>query len=88
MKVINQRVIVEPCDEEAVTSGGIIIPETDRERARKGIVVGLCSSITEIKLGDEIMYGKHTGTDIEIDEDNLKGKDLLIMRIDDVLLEL
>ena len=84
MKPINDRVVVEPAAAEEKTSGGIIIPDTAKEKPQKGKVVavgpGKDGNKMTVKKGDEILYGKYAGQEI-----NYKGKDYLIMREDDIL---
>ena len=78
------RVLVEPAAAEEKTAGGIIIPDTAKEKPQKGTVisVGPCKKKEEpmtVKPGDHILYGKYSGTEITVD-----GKEYLIMRQDDI----
>ncbi len=92
-ELFDDRVLVEPNQAETKTSGGIIIPDTAKEKPQKGTVVavgkGKYSEQTgtliplAVKAGDKIMYGKYGGTEINID-----GTDYLIMRASDILLKL
>jgi len=79
------RVLVEAAEAESKTSGGIIIPDTAKEKPQKGVVVAVGPGKKKdepvtLKVGDKILYGKYSGTEIGID-----GKEYLIMRQDDVL---
>ncbi|MCS7000392.1 MAG: co-chaperone GroES [Bacteroidota bacterium] len=82
------RVIVRPSEPEEVTKGGIIIPDTAKEKPMQGEVVAVGSGkMTEdgkvlplsVKVGDKVLYGKYAGTEIKID-----GEDYLIMRESDI----
>ncbi len=81
---LNDRVIVEPMKAEEKTSGGIIIPDTAKEKPQKGIVIaagpGKKDEPTTVKEKDTILYGKHAGIEVEIE-----GHPYLIMRESDVL---
>lgn len=78
------RVVVEAAAAEEKTAGGIIIPDTAKEKPQRGKVVAV-SDIDEkgnkpvVKVGDVVLYGKYAGTEIQIE-----GKDLLIMRESDI----
>ncbi|HWY97524.1 MAG TPA: co-chaperone GroES [Bacteroidia bacterium] len=79
------RVLIEAAEAESKTSGGIIIPDTAKEKPQKGVVVAVGPGKKKdepvtLKVGDKILYGKYSGTEIGID-----GKEYLIMRQDDVL---
>lgn len=84
IKPLSDRVIVEPVKGNEKTKSGIIIPETARERPSRGVVLsvgpGSKDSPITVKEGDSVLYGKHSGTDIEVD-----GLDYLIMRESDIL---
>ena len=78
------RVLVEPAAAEEKTTGGIIIPDTAKEKPQKGsiIAVGPGKKKDEpmtVKVGDKVLYGKYAGTEITIE-----GKEYLIMRQDDI----
>ena len=84
MKPINDRVVVKPAKAEEKTSGGIIIPDTVKEKPQKGKVIAVGPgkddvSMTVIK-GDTVLYGKYAGQEI-----HYEGNDYLIMREDDIL---
>lgn len=82
------RVIIRPAEPEEVTKGGIIIPDTAKEKPMQGEVVAVGKGkVTEdgkvlpmsVKVGDKVLYGKYAGTEIKID-----GEDYLIMRESDI----
>ncbi|HLO53356.1 MAG TPA: co-chaperone GroES [Saprospiraceae bacterium] len=84
MKPINDRVVVKPAPAEEKTSGGIIIPDTAKEKPQRGTVVavgpGKEGVALTVKEGDVVLYGKYAGQEI-----NHEGADYLIMREDDIL---
>jgi chaperonin GroES len=84
MKPINDRVVVKPAPAEEKTTGGIIIPDTAKEKPQKGEVIavgpGKDGNKLTVKAGDIVLYGKYAGQEI-----NHKGEDYLIMREDDIL---
>lgn len=79
IKPLADRVLVEPAAAEEKTTGGIIIPDTAREKPQKGKIVavgpGKKDEPMTVKEGDQVLYGKYGGTDLTLD-----GKDYLIMR--------
>lgn len=84
MKPINDRVVVKPAEAEEKTAGGIILPDTAKEKPQKGEVVavgpGKDGNKMTVKKGDKVLYGKYAGQEI-----SYKGEDFLIMREDDIL---
>ncbi len=84
MKPINDRVVVKPAPAEEKTSGGIIIPDTAKEKPQRGEVVavgpGKEGNKMTVQKGDVVLYGKYAGQEI-----NYNGEDYLIMREDDIL---
>lgn len=84
IKPLADRVLIEPAAAEQKTSGGIIIPDTAKEKPQKGIVVavgpGKKDEPMTVKVGDNVLYGKYAGTEISLD-----GKDYLIMRESDIV---
>ena len=85
----HDRVLVERIDEDEKTAGGIIIPDTAKEKPSEGKVVAVGSgsksddgSVTalDVKSGDKILFGKWSGTEVTVD-----GKELLIMKESDIL---
>ena len=86
---LHDRVVVEPLQDEAKTTGGIIIPDTAKEKPMQGKVIaagpgsrGDDGKLTalDVKKNDKVLYGKWSGTEVKID-----GKDLLIMRESDIM---
>ena len=84
VKPLADRVLVEPAAAEQKTAGGIIIPDTAKEKPQKGTVVAVGTGKKDepltVKAGDMVLYGKYSGTEINVD-----GKDYLIMRESDIL---
>ncbi|MBM3446213.1 MAG: co-chaperone GroES [Bacteroidetes bacterium] len=81
---IADRVLVEPTPAEEKTAGGIIIPDTAKEKPQRGTVVAVGQGKKDepmtVKSGQTILYGKYSGTEVQID-----GKDYLIMRESDIM---
>jgi len=84
MKPINDRVVVKPAPAEEKTQGGIIIPDTAKEKPQRGEVVaigpGKDGNLMNVAVGDIVLYGKYAGQEL-----NYEGSDYLIMREDDIL---
>lgn len=84
MKPINDRVVVQPAPAEEKTKGGIIIPDTAKEKPQRGKVVavgpGKDGNAMTVSKGDVVLYGKYAGQEL-----SYEGKDYLIMREDDIL---
>lgn len=89
LKPLGGRVIVEPIEQEEMTPGGIILPETAKEKPQEGKVLAAGPGDRnekgervpmELKVGDKVLFAKYSGTDIKMD-----GKKLLIMRESDIL---
>jgi len=84
IKPLADRVIIEPAAAEEKTASGIIIPDTAKEKPQKGTVLaagpGKKDEPMTLKAGDVVLYGKYSGTEINID-----GNNYLIMRESDVL---
>ncbi len=84
IKPLADRVIIEPAAAEQKTSGGIIIPDTAKEKPQKGTVVAVGPGKKDepliVKEGDTVLYGKYAGTEISYED-----KDYLIMREDDIV---
>ncbi len=84
VKPLADRVLIEPAAAEKTTAGGIIIPDTAKEKPQRGIVVavgpGKKDEPVTVKVGDLVLYGKYAGTEISIE-----GKDYLIMRESDIV---
>jgi len=83
IKPLSDRVLVEPAKAEEKTAGGIIIPDTAKEKPQKGKIVAVGNGKKDepitVKVGDNVLYGKYAGTEITID-----GKEYLIMRESDI----
>lgn len=83
VKPLADRVLVEPSAAETKTAGGIIIPDTAKEKPMRGTVVAVGNGKPDepmtVKAGDTVLYGKYAGTEISID-----GKEYLIMRESDI----
>lgn len=83
IKPLADRVIVEPAAAEEKTAGGIIIPDTAKEKPQKGKVLAVGNGKPDepmtVKKGDVVLYGKYAGTEITVE-----GKDYLIMRETDI----
>jgi chaperonin GroES len=81
---LHDRVIIKPAPAEEKTAGGIIIPDTAKEKPQRGTVVaagpGKKDEPVTVKKGDTVLYGKYSGTEVRID-----GQDLLILREADIL---
>jgi chaperonin GroES len=77
------RVLVEPAEAETKTAGGIIIPDTAKEKPQRGTVIAVGTGKKDepmtVKVGDTILYGKYSGTEISIE-----GNDYLIMKESDI----
>ena len=84
IKPLADRVLIKPDKAEEKSAGGIIIPDSAKEKPLKGKVIavgkGTKDEAMELKEGNEVLYGKYAGTEIEID-----GEKLMIMRQSDVL---
>lgn len=89
IKPLRDRVIVRRLGEEEKTKGGIIIPDSAKEKPQEGEVVAVGSGKVledgkviplEIKKGDRVLFGKYSGTEVKVD-----GEELLMMREEDIL---
>ncbi len=89
IKPLADRVIVRPIEPEEKKQGGIIIPDTAKEKPQEGEVIAVgpgkindsgAKVAMEVKKGDRVLYGKYAGTEVTID-----GKEYLIMRESDLL---
>ena len=86
---MDDRVLVEPCEAEEMTSGGIILPDTAREKPQRGKVVAVGPGKLldsgkrgqmSLSLGDEVFYGKYSGTEIEFGPETY-----VVLRENDIL---
>jgi chaperonin GroES len=89
LQPLNDRIVVKRSEEKEVTKGGIIIPETAKEKPIEGKVLAVGTGKVlddgskiplDVKEGDKVLFSKYAGSEVSID-----GEDLLIMREDDVL---
>ena len=89
IKPLADRVVVKPAEAEEKTSGGIILPDTAKEKPQEGTIVAAGPGKVsdngtkvpmEVKTGDKILYGKYSGTEVTIGD-----REYLIMREDDIL---
>jgi len=89
IRPLQDRVIVQRIEEEEKTKGGIIIPDTAKEKPQEGKVIAVGKGKTgddgkviplTVKEGDKILFGKYSGTELKLD-----GNEYLIMREDDIL---
>lgn len=88
-KPLHDRIAIKPIEQEEKTKGGIIIPDTAKEKPMQGIITAVGTGTRnekgevhplELKVGDKVLYGKWAGTEIEI-----KGEKLIVMKENDVL---
>jgi len=83
LKPIADRVIVRPAAAEETTKGGIIIPDTAKEKPQRGEIIAVGTGKKDepmtVKAGDKVLYGKYAGTEITID-----GEEYLMMRESDI----
>lgn len=89
IRPLNDRILVKRLEEKEVTKGGIIIPDTAKEKPIQGEVIAVGKGkmlengeirALDVKVGDKVLFGKYAGTEIKID-----GEEFLMMREDDVL---
>jgi len=89
LKPLGNRVVVEPLEQEEVTSGGIVLPETAKEKPQKGIVLSVGPGDRDdegkripmdVSVKDTVLFAKYSGTEVKID-----NKKLLILRESDIL---
>lgn len=81
IKPMNGRVVVKPVEESEEAAGGVVIPDTAKEKPTEGEVVAVAEDATEeVAAGDRVMYAKFGGTEINAD-----GKDYVLLTADDLL---
>ena len=84
LRPLQDRILVQRVEEETTTKGGIIIPDTAKEKPQKGKVVAVGPGTKDekmtVKEGDTVLYGKYSGTELKLD-----GTDYLMMRESDIL---
>lgn len=89
IRPLHDRVVVKRMEEERTSAGGIVIPDSAAEKPMKGEVIAVGNGkvndagevrMLDVKVGDQVLFGKYSGTEIKID-----GDDVLIMREEDIL---
>lgn len=89
LKPLGDRVVIEPIESEEKTAGGIVLPDTAKEKPQEGKVVAVGTGrvldsgervAIEVKVGDRIIFSKYAGTEVKYE-----GKDYLILRESDIL---
>ena len=89
LQPLNDRILVQRLEEDSVSKGGIIIPDSAKEKPAKGKVVATgpgkrnsdgARVAVDVKAGDEVLFGKYAGTEVK-----LNGLDYMILREDDIL---
>lgn len=89
IRPLGDRVVVEPLEAEQKTKGGIILPDTAKEKPQEGKVVAVGKGKVndkgelvpiEVKVGDKVLYGKYSGTEV-----NIEDKQYIILREEDIL---
>ena len=89
LKPLGSRVVIEPLEQEEITAGGIVLPETAKEKPQKGTVLAVGPGdrddngkriAMDVAVGNTVLFAKYAGTEIKID-----GKKLLILRESDLL---
>jgi chaperonin GroES len=89
LRPLDDRVVVEPMEAEERTAGGIVLPDTAKEKPQRGTIISVgpgklldngSRGTLSVAIGDVVIYGKYTGTDIEVG-----GKDVKILRESDIL---
>jgi chaperonin GroES len=90
IKPLGDRVVIKPLEAESKTKGGIVLPDTAKEKPQEGKVVAVGKGkvlengtvqAPEVKVGDKVLYGKYSGNEITTKD----GEELLIMREEDIL---
>jgi len=89
LKPLGNRVVVEPLEQEEITAGGIVLPETAKEKPQQGMVKSVGPGDRDedgkripmdVKVGDKVLFAKYSGTEMKLD-----GKKLLVLRESDLL---
>lgn len=89
LKPLGSRVVVEPVEQEEITAGGIVLPETAKEKPQKGTILAIGPGDRDedgdrikmdVAVGDVVLYAKYAGTEIKVE-----GKKLLILKESDIL---
>ncbi|MGB0238091.1 MAG: co-chaperone GroES [Cycloclasticus sp.] len=89
LRPLGDRVIIKRVEEEAVSAGGIVLPDSAKEKPSRGEILAVGNGSTNdkgdvrpmsVKVGDNVLFGKYSGTEVEVD-----GDELLVMREDDII---
>lgn len=89
IRPLHDRIVVKRTEEDSTTAGGIVIPDTAAEKPSKGEVIAVGNGKVlesgevrplDLKVGDKVLFGRFSGTEINVDED-----ELLVMREDDIM---
>ena len=89
IRPLDDRILVEPLEQDEVTAGGIVLPDTAREKPQRGKIIAVGPgrlsesgdrTPVSVKRNDTVIFGKYGGTEIKID-----GKEFMILREDDIL---
>jgi chaperonin GroES len=89
IRPLDDRVVVEPLEAEEKTAGGILLPDTAKQKPQRGRVLAVgpgklndsgVRATLSVQKGDEVIYGRYSGSDVEVD-----GRDVKIMRESDIL---
>jgi len=89
IRPLHDRVLVEREDEERKSPGGIVIPDTAKEKPVRGVIAAVGTGkilengdirALDVKVGDKILFGKYAGTEVKVD-----GKEFVVMREDDIM---
>jgi chaperonin GroES len=89
LKPLGSRVVIDPIEQEDITAGGIVLPETAKEKPQQGNILAVGPGdrdeggkriAMDVAVGDKVLYAKYSGTEIKVD-----GKKLLILRESDIL---
>lgn len=90
LKPLADRVIVEPLEQQEITAGGIVLPETAKEKPQKGTVIAVGPGKKtddgkvvpmDVKVGDVVIYAKYGGTEVKLEG----GREILVVRESDIL---
>jgi chaperonin GroES len=89
LKPLGNRVVIDPIEQDEITAGGIVLPETAKEKPQQGMILAVGPGsrdedgkriAMDVEVGDKVLYAKYSGTEIKVD-----SKKLLILREDDIL---
>jgi len=81
LKPLGDRVVIEPIEQDSMTAGGIVLPDTAKEKPQQGTVLATGPDVeAELAEGDRVMYAKYAGTEVKTD-----GKEVIILSEDDIL---